>query len=101
MPYELVAIDPYPPNFLRDLEGLTLIEQKVQDVNVSLSESLGENDILFIDSSHVAKIGSDACWEIFEILPRLKKGVLVHFHDIFFPFEYPKRWIMGVRLLLE
>jgi Methyltransferase domain len=94
-PFELVAIEPYPPSFLRDesIELSQLIAEKVQDVDLSHFESLEENDILFIDSSHVAKIGSDVCWEIFEILPRLKKGVIVHFHDIFFPFEYPKSWI--------
>jgi hypothetical protein len=55
---------------------------------------LQENDILFIDSTHVAKTGSDVLFEIFEILPLLNKGVKIHFHDIFYPFEYPRQWIV-------
>lgn len=54
---------------------------------------LEENDILFIDSSHVSKIGSDVNHIFFEILPRLKRGVYIHFHDIFYPFIYPKEWV--------
>lgn len=56
-------------------------------------ENLGENDILFVDSSHISKANSDVNLIIFEILPRLKKGVYVHFHDIIYPFEYPKEWL--------
>jgi len=55
---------------------------------------LKEDDILFIDSSHVSKIGSDLNYIFFEILPHLNSGVLIHFHDIFYPFEYPKKWIL-------
>jgi hypothetical protein len=55
---------------------------------------LEENDILFIDSSHVLKIGSDVQYEYLEILPRLNKGVIVHIHDIFLPAEYRKEWVL-------
>jgi hypothetical protein len=55
---------------------------------------LRANDILFIDSSHVLKIGSDVQYEILSILPRLAEGVLVHLHDIFLPGEYPKHWVL-------
>lgn len=55
--------------------------------------TLEENDFLFIDSSHVGKIGSDVLFELFEILPRLREGVIVHFHDVFYPFEYPRGWL--------
>jgi hypothetical protein len=58
-------------------------------------DTLEANDILFIDSSHVAKAGSDVCFEIFQILPRLAPEVLVHFHDIFYPFEYLEEWLCG------
>jgi hypothetical protein len=51
---------------------------------------LEENDLLFIDSTHLIKTVSDVCCELFEILPSLKSGVLIHFHDVFWPFEYPK-----------
>ena len=52
-----------------------------------------ENDLLFIDSSHVLKIGSDVQYEYLELLPRLNSGVIIHCHDIFIPSEYPKNWV--------
>ncbi|HOI57297.1 MAG: class I SAM-dependent methyltransferase [Methanoculleus sp.] len=92
---ELIAIEPYPNRVLQDgFPNLSrLIEEPVQNVPFSVFERLGENDILFIDSSHVLKVGSDVQYEYNEILPRLNKGVLIHVHDIFLPFEYPKEWI--------
>jgi hypothetical protein len=71
-----------------------LIEKKVQDVPISEFTRLHENDILFIDSSHVITIGGDVQYEYLEIIPRLEKGVLIHVHDVFFPAEYPKEWVM-------
>jgi hypothetical protein len=93
---ELTAIEPYPnPVLKKGFPGLTgLIQKRIQDVPFSEFEKLGENDILFIDSSHVLKIGSDVQYEYLEILPRLRKGVLVHSHDIFLPSEYPKEWVL-------
>ena len=49
--------------------------------------------ILFIDSTHVSKIGSDVNSLLFDILPKLNRGVYVHFHDVFYPFEYPQEWV--------
>jgi hypothetical protein len=66
-----------------------LLRIRVQDIDPSVFAELDEGDILFIDSSHVLKLGSDLTSLLFNILPRLKKGVLVHFHDITYPFEYP------------
>jgi len=71
-----------------------LITRVVQDTGRELFESLEENDILFIDSSHVSKTGSDVDYLVFEILPILKRGVLVHIHDILYPFEYPEEWVL-------
>ncbi len=93
----LIFIEPYPQrlnNLLRksDTQRVTLIEDKVQNVDLSVFEELQENDILFIDSSHVAKTGSDVCFEVFEIIPRLNSGVYIMIHDMFYPFEYSKRW---------
>jgi Methyltransferase domain len=92
---EITAIEPYPNPVLRGgFPGLTrLIPTFVQDVPLSVFEELCENDILFIDSSHVARMGSDVFFEFLEILPRLQKGILIHFHDIFLPGEYPRHWI--------
>ena len=91
----LTAIEPYPSSFLKQHvpNDVTIIDKPVQEVGFEIFEALGENDILFIDSSHVAKIDSDVCFEFLEVLPRLKKGVLIHIHDIFLPFEYPQAWV--------
>jgi hypothetical protein len=84
-------IDPYSKLDQKNFPKNTIIlRQPVELMDVEFFESLEENDILFIDSSHVCKIGSDVNFEILEILPLLKKGVFVHFHDIPMPFEYPK-----------
>ncbi len=93
---ELVAIEPYPNDILKTgFPGLSkLIPKKVQDIPLSEFKKLKDNDILFIDSSHVLKIGSDVQYEFLEILPRLNKGVIVHVHDIFLPAEYPKRYVL-------
>jgi Methyltransferase domain len=96
---QLITIDPYPNNIIKGgFPGFTKnIEKKVQDIPLSEFIKLEENDILFIDSSHVLKIGSDVHYLILDVLPRLKPGVIVHFHDIFLPKEYPKDWIFKER----
>lgn len=92
---EFVAIEPYPKAFLRELPGISeFIRCPVQEVPIALFESLGANDILFIDSTHVVSIGSDVQFLFLEVLPRLKPGVLIHIHDIFLPQEYPREWVM-------
>ena len=103
------AIEPYPRGAVRDgIPGLSrLIEQPVQDVPLEEFEALEENDILFIDSTHVVRIGGDVVYEYLEILPRLKKGVVVHIHDIYLPAGYPKgvvinnRWFWTEQYLLQ
>ena len=76
-----------------------IIQSEVQDVPLDVFTELGDGDILAIDSSHVARAGSDVSHLLFEVLPALAPGVLVHIHDIFHPFEYPQRWLSaGVAL---
>jgi predicted O-methyltransferase YrrM len=70
-----------------------LIDAPVQDVPLDRFAALEANDILFIDSSHVAKVGSDVVHLLSYVLPALNHGVIVHFHDVFWPFEYPEEWI--------
>jgi predicted O-methyltransferase YrrM len=95
---ECTFIEPYP-ELLRsllkpaDLLSAKIIECKLQDVDLALFTSLQAGDILFIDSSHVAKAGSDLLTLFFEVLPRLNPGTLVHFHDVFDRFEYPASWL--------
>jgi len=87
----LIAVEPHPPSFLEDHEiGITLIKERVENIPMSLFDDLFENDILFIDSSHTVKIAGDVNFLILEVLPRLKKGVIVHIHDIQFPYDYFK-----------
>jgi hypothetical protein len=97
---ELIFIEPYPER----LQGLMkagddkivkLIPEKLQDVPLDFFRQLAAGDILFVDSTHVSKTGSDVNMIIFDILPILPKGVIIHFHDIFYPFEYPKEWVLG------
>jgi len=89
---ELFCIEPYPGNTLQKAfpDLINLIKEPVQNIKLEFFESLGENDILFIDSTHVLKSGGDVWYEYCEILPRLKSGVYVHSHDISLPKPYPK-----------
>ena len=93
---ELEAIDPYPNEIIKTgFPGFSkLTSLRVQDIPLSSFEVLEENDILFIDSSHVIKIGSDVQYLYLEVLPRLKSGVIIHIHDIFLPAEYPKNLVL-------
>ena len=77
----------------KDAKTVTLMERPVQDVPLEVFSRLNPGDFLFIDSTHVLKTGSDVHYELFSILPTLKRGVIIHFHDIQFPFEYPDEWI--------
>jgi len=91
-PCELICIEPFPnDDLVKGFDGLSgLIKKKVQDMELSVFDDV---DVLFIDSSHVVKIGSDVVWEILEIVPRLKPGCLIHWHDIFIPGEYLEEWV--------
>jgi len=93
---DLIAFEPYPNEVLkRGFPGLAdLVQARIQDVPLSTFDKLEQNDILFIDSSHVLAIGSDVQYEYLDILPRLRPGVLVHAHDIFLPAEYPRHWVL-------
>jgi len=92
----LICIEPFPRKFVRKgFPGLqSLIEKKVQDVDLNFFSQLESGDILFIDSSHTVKIGGDVNYLFLEVLPRLKPGVIVHVHDIFFPFDYRRDWVL-------
>lgn len=90
--YKFYSIEPYPRDDIKKLrnEDFELIHHKLQDVEIDL---LSTADLLFIDSSHVSKIDSDVNYEILEIIPKLKVGSLVHWHDIVIPTNYWKEWI--------
>jgi len=94
----LTLIEPYPDRlfslvFPGDLDSVDLRVQRIQDVPLSLFEALEEDDVLFVDSSHVSKTGSDVNRLVLEVLPRLAAGVHIHIHDVHYPFEYPEGWV--------
>jgi len=95
---KLTCIEPYPEERLNGAKlDIELITKRVEEIDVDFFSSLDANDILFIDSSHVVKFGSDVCFEFLEVLPRLKPGVWIHVHDIFFPHDYPEEWLIERR----
>lgn len=94
---DLTFIEPHSERLKSNIkpgEKIRLLEQNVQDVDTQIFAQLEENDILFIDTSHVVKTGSELNYLVFHIFPLLKKGVKIHIHDIFFPFEYPREWVI-------
>jgi predicted O-methyltransferase YrrM len=93
---KISCIEPYPRPFLESSEIALhrLFKEKVQDVPLDAFTQLEAGDLLFIDSSHVSKTGSDVNFLYFEVLPRLRPGVRIHIHDIFFPMDYPKEWVI-------
>jgi predicted O-methyltransferase YrrM len=104
---ELIAIDPAPRANLAELP-VTLMRQPLQQVDLALFERLGAGDMLFVDSSHLLLPGSDVDWLLNRIWPLLAAGVLVHFHDMLLPDDYPEQWRwrgyneqQGVALLLS
>jgi hypothetical protein len=102
-PCELVSIDPEPRLALPEgLAGLTRIERRsATEVPLESFFGLEARDILFIDSSHTVKRGSEVNFLVLEVLPRLSAGVLVHFHDIFLPYDYPQEWFRRGTYLAE
>lgn len=99
---DLTFIEPYPELLLSlDKNGYILKEKLVDrplwKVDEALFDTLNAGDILFIDSTHVSKVGSDVNQIFFSILPALKKGVIIHIHDVFYPFEYPIEWVKETR----
>lgn len=95
-------IEPYPKRLLsllteNDKRQHTICVDIAQHVPPTVYTELSNNDILFIDSSHVAKVGSDVVYLLTDILPLLQRGVIIHIHDIYWPFEYPEEWVFSGR----
>lgn len=101
---KLSFVEPYPQrlkNLLRAEEEINLVEDILQNIDLEYFKQLEQNDILFIDSSHVAKRDSDVNRIFFEILPNLQSGVYIHFHDILNGFVYPFAWDKAGRVWSE
>ena len=99
---ECTFVEPYPQLLEslvkeEDRRRVEIIPRKLEEVDRALFRRLEANDILFVDSSHVAKTNSDVNCVFFDILPLLRSGVYVHFHDVYYPFEYPREWVFQGR----
>ena len=95
---EIHCIEPYPRPFLEKgarAGRYKLLTTRVQDTDIGLFGELEHGDILFIDSSHVCKTGSDVTHLILKVLPQLNPGVYIHVHDVFLPVDYPKDWVIN------
>jgi len=98
--FRLVCVEPHPAPWLREAirargESATLVERPVERLDPGELAGLEPNDILFIDSSHCVRLASDVNFLYLQVLPRLKPGVLVHIHDIYIPYEYPRIHFFG------
>lgn len=90
---EHICIEPYEMPWLERL-GVVVLRNRVEEMDVSFFKKLKENDILFIDSSHIIRPQGDVLYEFLQLLPNLNKGVIVHIHDIFTPRDYRKEWVL-------
>jgi predicted O-methyltransferase YrrM len=88
---EVTCVDPYPSNYLQRAGAagtIKLFAERAQDVDLNVLTDVGDDGMLFVDSTHTVKAGSEVNRIILEALPRLPRGAMVHFHDIFFPYDY-------------
>lgn len=90
-PCEMTCVDPFPTGRLAELEApaVKAVVSKVEATDLGIFEALEAGDVLFIDSTHVLKLGGDVAFLFLEVLPRLRPGVVVHVHDIHFPYNTP------------
>jgi glycosyltransferase involved in cell wall biosynthesis len=103
---QLTLVEPRPQRLHRllkpiDFKNNSILIEDIRDVDSDVFKALGENDILFVDSAHVVKPGGALNHILFNILPILSPGVLIHFHDIVWPFDYPHRWLENNRCYNE
>lgn len=95
---EITCVEPYPESRLVEADiQFNLVAEQLENLDFSFFDQLEAGDILFIDSTHTIKFNSDVCQLVLQVLPRLKPGVWIHFHDIWFPFDYPYEWIFEER----
>jgi predicted O-methyltransferase YrrM len=98
--FKLTCIEPYPHRWLEDTvarhpNAVELLKRKAEEVDLQTYLMLEEGDIFFIDSSHISKLNSDVNYLYLRVLPRLKPGVIIHIHDIYIPYEYPRVHFYG------
>jgi predicted O-methyltransferase YrrM len=103
---DITFVDPYPQlleSLVRDAGrgSSRVLTMTTQDVSLDVVQALEPNDVLFVDSTHVSRTGSDVNRIVFDLLPALAPGVVVHFHDMFPGFEYPAPWVYEGRAWTE
>lgn len=86
---KIICVEPYPYAKLNEMTNINIIQKEVQSLQPEYFDILEENDVLFIDSTHIVKIDGDVPFLFLDVLPRLKKGVYIHIHDIHFPYNIP------------
>lgn len=105
--FEIISIDPSPRKNISKVAD-KIYSQEIQQIDTALFQSLSENDILFLDGTHLLYPNSDVTWFFLEIFPILKKGVIVHIHDVYLPYDYPEfmlkryyneQYVLGALLL--
>ena len=89
-----ISIEPFEAQWLESY-GVKTYREKIELIDLSYFNQLESGDFLFIDSSHIIRPQGDVIFEVLEILPNLKKGVFVHFHDVFSPNDYPEDWVFN------
>jgi predicted O-methyltransferase YrrM len=99
-PGKVTCVEPYPSKWVQQAD-VSLIAKQMQEVDVSVFEELEPDDILFIDSSHTVRVDGDVNRVILEVLPRLKPGVIVHFHDIYLPYDYNRQVLRSFNHWME
>lgn len=95
---ELICIEPYPNAFLRQAQQdgkIRLIEKKVEELDISIVQDFAGGDLLFVDSTHTLGPAGEVTRIVLELLPALPAGAWVHFHDILFPYDYPRQTLSG------
>jgi len=97
-PCEQICVEPYMQPWL-EKTGLQVIRKRVEDLDLSMFDTLERGDILFIDSSHIIRPQGDVLFEFQQLIPRVKPGVIIHVHDIFSPKDYLDDWIKDKRLM--
>jgi predicted O-methyltransferase YrrM len=99
---ELICIEPFPRPFiekLADKKALNLVKKLAQEITPDyLNGILNDRDILFIDSTHTVKTGSDCLHIYLRLLPKIRKNLLVHVHDVFLPFGMPQKWLLEFQI---
>lgn len=96
---KLTCIEPFPRPFLKRLGGMSLEMITAQEVTADyLNDILDDGDVLFIDSTHTVKTGSDCLHIYLRLLPKITKKIYIYIHDIFLPFGLPQKWLLDLQI---